>query len=894
MSYINSSLDLSDNFSSPKVLTPDSYEDSDFDLEISVPSKKPRLSKSDLILKEFKKKELKKPRLIKKKQLKSDGEERKGKKSTFEIITKPSKKKTNQKKLKVRAKRKRRVISSDSETTNSLCDSVSSEINNVPQCSSKNDPCVHSISETFLENFSLPQTPNSTNSFSKKLDDDNNLEEVENIPQQTSKVKSPEGNSKDYPSEESVHSKGSFQSNKTDSMIGSKVVSDASLKACSVVLKQCDWILKKSARKEKFVKLKPCLIKLLRLHVDSDVNAKSVKDPETGSENDSRSVSNPEGSNSNKKSVAKMNKNEAVKDCVVNLTRIKPLKILLSEKLVSSTPFVRRPNGNFILGELSPITFNLSKITSPSKNIKTPPPTIQSEDTNIFEINNCKNNITPKPSEFNSGHWNYSSEYSEIDWTASSLKESFIKNQDNKTLESFNRVTEQKSVFHEDHYKDSVTNENSNRLLKPFTFVTKRNLDLNPEYEKSMSMFDDTSISVQNFTPILKKSSPLAIDRSNLTNSPPVGKMLSGEEASFKNLSILAQSDFKGFEDQLMAVPYMKKLSPMTSVPSSIVNSLSYNDSKKNLAQSLILENERNTSVQSVAFEKIKASDSKSPRKCLNFYEESKISLQNASDFFVSKDKESCSKENNILESEKKIDNNLRFEDFKMNSFLDVEDSLSCLKSKTSLLELENRSRQSLNSTYGRQDMLGQKVEELIPEKIPDFKEKASETQAVKFSEIKIKDSTVALNRLKDSNRITHRRKKYKNCGWQLTAITENESRSSNGFEVRTSTQEDNGQVNDMMVDVKADEVNADSPCDTVSVASTASLNVGKNVEIQEQPLFLRPGKSWARSLSILNNIHSKDDMEKLSIGKGKKWRKSVITILDMQTKGMRLSIFIN
>lgn len=53
-----------------------------------------------------------------------------------------------------------------------------------------------------------------------------------------------------------------------------------------------------------------------------------------------------------------------------------------------------------------------------------------------------------------------------------------------------------------------------------------------------------------------------------------------------------------------------------------------------------------------------------------------------------------------------------------------------------------------------------------------------------------------------------------------------------------------------------------------------------------EKSVFLKPGKCWARSLSILSNINDKSNLDKLSIGKGKKWRRSVRDILDMQKRG--------
>lgn len=57
------------------------------------------------------------------------------------------------------------------------------------------------------------------------------------------------------------------------------------------------------------------------------------------------------------------------------------------------------------------------------------------------------------------------------------------------------------------------------------------------------------------------------------------------------------------------------------------------------------------------------------------------------------------------------------------------------------------------------------------------------------------------------------------------------------------------------------------------------------NMQLQRS-VFLKPGKCWTRSLSILSNVNPESDLDKLCIGKGKKWRHSVRDILDMQKQG--------
>ncbi|XP_046744145.1 serine-rich adhesin for platelets isoform X2 [Diprion similis] len=62
-----------------------------------------------------------------------------------------------------------------------------------------------------------------------------------------------------------------------------------------------------------------------------------------------------------------------------------------------------------------------------------------------------------------------------------------------------------------------------------------------------------------------------------------------------------------------------------------------------------------------------------------------------------------------------------------------------------------------------------------------------------------------------------------------------------------------------------------------------AKMDVTEPGIIGRQSVFLKPGKEWTRSLSILNSIQDKSDLDILSTGKGKKWRNSVQAILDMQ-----------
>ncbi|XP_076766925.1 haspin [Xylocopa sonorina] len=68
---------------------------------------------------------------------------------------------------------------------------------------------------------------------------------------------------------------------------------------------------------------------------------------------------------------------------------------------------------------------------------------------------------------------------------------------------------------------------------------------------------------------------------------------------------------------------------------------------------------------------------------------------------------------------------------------------------------------------------------------------------------------------------------------------------------------------------------------------SIAENSTNNAVVAVEKPVYLKPGKSWSRSLTILNSIQNELNLDKLSVGKGKKWRHSVQDILNMQKQGI-------
>ncbi|XP_003706658.3 haspin isoform X1 [Megachile rotundata] len=133
-------------------------------------------------------------------------------------------------------------------------------------------------------------------------------------------------------------------------------------------------------------------------------------------------------------------------------------------------------------------------------------------------------------------------------------------------------------------------------------------------------------------------------------------------------------------------------------------------------------------------------------------------------------------------------------------------------------------------------------------------------------------DCYVILKRLQDPIRVSTRKKSYRrNSG--LTSILEDCSNSTEQLNLRRKNE------------LKRKETLARKellPLENIMEESV----IEKSVEIIK-PIFLKPGKSWARSLSILNNIQNLSKLDKLSIGKGKKWRHSVQDVLNMQKQGI-------
>lgn len=129
----------------------------------------------------------------------------------------------------------------------------------------------------------------------------------------------------------------------------------------------------------------------------------------------------------------------------------------------------------------------------------------------------------------------------------------------------------------------------------------------------------------------------------------------------------------------------------------------------------------------------------------------------------------------------------------------------------------------------------------------------------------------VVLKRLQDPVRIT-RRRKYTKWDFDLHSIAED---SNNSTEMETK-----------QTCLERRSRSAQTVLQRTALRSLENIADNCINNIIEKPVFLKPGKSWTRSLSIINNIQYECNLDKLSVGKGKRWRNSVQDILNMQKQG--------
>ncbi|XP_017797465.1 PREDICTED: uncharacterized protein LOC108578612, partial [Habropoda laboriosa] len=135
-----------------------------------------------------------------------------------------------------------------------------------------------------------------------------------------------------------------------------------------------------------------------------------------------------------------------------------------------------------------------------------------------------------------------------------------------------------------------------------------------------------------------------------------------------------------------------------------------------------------------------------------------------------------------------------------------------------------------------------------------------------------IRPSCVILEKLKDPIKITKRRKYSK---WDLDMFTILEDGSN-------STKVKEKQISSKKANENRQIILPETELSLKNIMEESIINTSI-----QKPVYLKPGKFWARSLSILNSIQNEFNLDKLSIGKGKKWRHSVQDILNMQKQGI-------
>ncbi|XP_076181346.1 haspin isoform X2 [Ptiloglossa arizonensis] len=134
----------------------------------------------------------------------------------------------------------------------------------------------------------------------------------------------------------------------------------------------------------------------------------------------------------------------------------------------------------------------------------------------------------------------------------------------------------------------------------------------------------------------------------------------------------------------------------------------------------------------------------------------------------------------------------------------------------------------------------------------------------------------VVLKQLLDPIRITRRRKQYRKWELDLADISEN---SNNNIQFN-----ENKIYPKRISENKKPKLSKKTLQSSKNIVETFTSDASGKIE---KPIYLKPGKSWARSLSILNNIRRESNLDRLSIGKGKKWKDIVMDVLNMQNQGV-------
>ncbi|XP_043502395.1 uncharacterized protein PF11_0213 [Polistes fuscatus] len=152
------------------------------------------------------------------------------------------------------------------------------------------------------------------------------------------------------------------------------------------------------------------------------------------------------------------------------------------------------------------------------------------------------------------------------------------------------------------------------------------------------------------------------------------------------------------------------------------------------------------------------------------------------------------------------------------------------------------------------------------------------------ISSNKLMDENHVFTQLKNSVQITERRQRHeRKKKYNLSNIYENESNINrySQCEMKTVLSEKSQSNEKLNEDILSEN--------TIKNSANTSVNIitcrDERNSLINKEIFLKPGKSWARSLSILYNFQNGLNLNRISIEKGKKWRDSVKDILDMQKK---------
>ncbi|KAI4499832.1 hypothetical protein M0802_005088 [Mischocyttarus mexicanus] len=175
-------------------------------------------------------------------------------------------------------------------------------------------------------------------------------------------------------------------------------------------------------------------------------------------------------------------------------------------------------------------------------------------------------------------------------------------------------------------------------------------------------------------------------------------------------------------------------------------------------------------------------------------------------------------------------------------------------------------------------------IEEYIENEDKDIKE---------ISSNQLMDESHVFFRLKNSKKITKRRQRQEGKRkFNLSDICENENNINlySQYEMKPVLIE-TSQFNEKLDgDILCENTIKNSADTSVNITTHCDeLNSLKNKEIpnlSKKHIYLKSGKSWARSLSILCNFQNGLNLNSISIKKGKKWRHSVKDVLDMQKEG--------